>query len=327
MSSVEVLAAVAPMPATVASQETEPRLAGPMPNSLTNWWRGRPKMAPGWPAIVTSYIVNDLRITDTKARTDYLDELGEATATTARALSQTMRADTTLTAVNLTKFSGFVTALNDFLLALTVADPVAIAKARTYAQSFETVFDPEEPSPYIDLGNFANLVTDFAEVPELTEALTALQKAYRATIIAETHGPERPGASGLSLFFPTPDLLAAVGYADSDPAYSAYASRFVGASLWDEFLRFHYLNQDFDPDLVDLSLLDLRTGPNADLSDYAAPLLTDEDEITTPGVDTELTMTPLEVSEDTITTDESLLLATQIEGKCRLYLHRSQPLR
>ncbi|MCB0128323.1 MAG: hypothetical protein KDE58_38920, partial [Caldilineaceae bacterium] len=323
MSSVEVLAAVAPYARhAVASQETEPALGWAYAKFLDQLVTRPTQNGAGLArAIVTSYIVNDLRITDTKARTDYLDELGEATATTARALSQTMRADTTLTAVNLTKFSGFVTALNDFLLALTVADPVAIAKARTYAQSFETVFDPEEPSPYIDLGNFANLVTDFAEVPELTEALTALQKAYRATIIAETHGPERPGASGLSLFFPTPDLLAAVGYADSDPAYSAYASRFVGASLWDEFLRFHYLNQDFDPDLVDLSLLDLRTGPNADLSDYAAPLLTDEDEITTPGVDTGLTMTPLEVSEDTITTDESLLLATQIEGENVGYIY------
>ncbi|HRW09140.1 MAG TPA: clostripain-related cysteine peptidase, partial [Caldilineaceae bacterium] len=323
MSSVEVLAAVAPYARhAVASQETEPALGWAYAKFLDQLVTRPTQNGAGLArAIVTSYIVNDLRITDTKARTDYLDELGEATATTARALSQTMRADTTLTAVNLTKFSGFVTALNDFLLALTVADPVAIAKARTYAQSFETVFDPEEPSPYIDLGNFANLVTDFAEVPELTETLTALQKAYRATIIAETHGPERPGASGLSLFFPTPDLLAAVGYADSDPAYSAYASRFVGASLWDEFLRFHYLNQDFDPDLVDLSLLDPRTGPKADLSDYAAPLLTDEDEITTPGVDTELTMTPLEVSEDTIATDESLLLATQIEGENVGYIY------
>ncbi|MCB0129077.1 MAG: hypothetical protein KDE58_42720, partial [Caldilineaceae bacterium] len=249
------------------------------------------------------------------------DELGEDVATTARTLGQTMRADTTLTAVNLSKFSDLMTAFNDFLFALTVTDPAAIAKARTYAQSFETVFDPEEPSPYIDLGNFANLVTNFADDPDVADALATLQKAYRATILAETHGPERSGASGLSLFFPTPDLLTAVGYADSELAYTAYAPRFVGVSLWDEFLRFHYLNQDFDPEAVDLSLLDPRTGPKANLTDYAIPLLTDEDEITAPGIDTELTMTPLEISEDEIAADDTLLLATQIAGENVGYIY------
>lgn len=78
-----------------------------------------------------------------------------------------MSTDATLTALDLTKFTKLMAAVNDFVFALTTSDPVAIAKARTYAQAFATVFDPEKPSPYIDLGNFANLVTQFADTPEV----------------------------------------------------------------------------------------------------------------------------------------------------------------
>lgn len=323
MSSVEVMAAVAPYARyTVASQETEPALGWAYATFLDQLVK-RPKQNGAGLArsIVTSYIVNDLRITNATARRVYLEELGEETTTSARALGQTMRADTTLTAVNLTKFGGLMQALNEFLVTLTTSDPAAIAKARTYAQSFETVFDSEEPSPYIDLGNFANLVTEFTDDADVVDALATLRKAYRAAILAETHGPERPGASGLSLFFPTPDLLATVGYADSEPAYTAYAPRFVGASLWDEFLLFHYLNQDFDPEMADLTLLDPRTGPKANLTVYTAPLLGEDDEVTSPGIDTELTMTPLEVSEEEVYADDTLLLATQIEGESVGYIY------
>lgn len=109
-----------------------------------------------------------------------------------------------------------------------------------------------------------------------------LYKAYKATILAETHGAARPGASGLSLFFPTPDLLWAVGQADSEPAYTGYASRFIGASLWDDFLLFHYANLDVDPDSADLTLLfDPVAVIQGGSAAYAAPLFSDEGEITT----------------------------------------------
>lgn len=317
MSSVEVMAALAPYARyTVASQETEPALGWAYAKFLgqlaTKPTQSGAELAK---AIVNSYIVNDLRITDDDARSVFLEELGEDPTLTAKAVGQEMSTDATLTALDLTKFTKLMAALNDFAFALTTSDPVAIAKARTYAQAFATVFDPEKPSPYIDLGNFANLVTQFADTPEVLAARNDLYKAYKATILAETHGKARPGASGLSLFFPTPDLLWAVGQADSEPAYTGYASRFIGASLWDDFLLFHYANLDMDPDSADLTLLDPVAGPKADLAAYAAPLFSDESEITTPGVDTELSMTPLEVSSDEITADDTVLLATQITGE------------
>ena len=226
-----------------------------------------------------------------------------------------MSEDVTLTAVDLSKFTGLMDALNEFAFALTGADPVAVAKARTYAQSFESVFDPEQPSPYIDLGHFAKLAAEFAASDEVDAALKDLQKAYKAAILAEISGSQRPGASGFSIFFPTPDLLFSVGAESSEVSYTAYASRFAGASLWDDFLLFHYINLDIDPEAVALDLLDPEMGAAADLADYAAPLFMDNGEITTPGVDTDLTMAPLEVSAEEITADETVLLSTQIQGE------------
>ena len=68
-------------------------------------------------------------------------------------------------------------------------------------------------------------------------------------------------------------------------------------------------------DRVEPALLDPETAAAADLADYSAPLLAAEPEVTTPGIDTELSMTPLEVSSDTITAGESVLLGTQITGE------------
>ena len=316
MSEVEVLAGMAPYARyAVASQETEPALGWAYAKFLgaltTKPTQSGAELASN---IVKTYIVNDMMIVDNEARTNYLAALG-ADAISAKAMAAQMSEDVTLTAVDLSKFTPLMAALNEFAFALTSADPVAVAKARTYAQSFESVFDPQQPSPYIDLGHFAKLAAEFAESDEVDAALKNLQKAYKAAILAEISGSQRPGASGFSIFFPTPDLLFSVGTEDSEQSYTAYASRFAGASLWDDFLLFHYTNLDIDPEAVALDLLDPEVGAAADLADYAAPLFVDDGEITTPGVDTDLTMTPLEVSSEEITADETVLLSTQIQGE------------
>ena len=48
-----------------------------------------------------------------------------------------------------------------------------------------------------------------------------------ALILAEKHGAGKPGASGLTFFFPAPELLVGVGTADSPISYTGYASRFA----------------------------------------------------------------------------------------------------
>ncbi len=318
MSQVEVLAGIAPYARyAVASQETEPAIGWAYAEFL-----GRLSAKPAQSGkelaktIVNTYIVGDIRIQDDDARGDYLLEAyGQEEDVAPARLAKIESESVTLTALDLAKFPALIDALNEFAFALTAADPDAVARARTYAQSFETVFGEEEPSPFLDLGNFANLAAEFAASPTLDRALRKLDRASKAAIIAEKHGEGRPGASGLSIFFPTPDLLVAVGTEDSELSYTAYASRFAGATLWDDFLAFHYINQDVDADAVEPALLDPDTGAEADLDEYAAPLLAEETALTAPGVDTDLSMAPLDVSSDEIAAGESVLLATQISGE------------
>jgi hypothetical protein len=319
MSQVEALVGVAPYARyTVASQETEPAIGWAYAKFLGDLAddpaQNGKTLAKN---IVASYIDEDIRIQDADARAAYVAEVyGIEEEVSPEELAEAQGQSVTLTAVDLAKFPALVDALNEFAYALTEIDPTAIARARTYAQSFESVFGEEVPSPFLDLGNFAALVTEFAASKPLDTALRTLTKAYKAAIIAEKHGAGRPGATGFSIFFPTPELLVAVGTEVSELSYTAYASRFAGASLWDDFLVFHYTNQDIDPDAVEPALLDPETAAEADLDDYAAPLLAeDAEQLPAPGIDTELSMTPLEVSSDEIAADETVLLSTQISGE------------
>jgi len=319
MSQMEALVGVAPYARyAVASQEVEPAIGWAYAKFL-----GDLADAPAQNGetlaknIVASYIDEDIRIQDDDARSEYVAEVyGIEEEVSPEELAEAQGQSVTLTAVDLAKLPALVDALNEFAYALTEVDPAAVARARTYAQSFESVFGEEAPSPFLDLGNFAALAAEFAESRPLNTALRTLNKAYTAAIVAEKHGTGRPGATGFSIFFPTPELLVAVGTEVSELSYTAYASRFAGASLWDDFLVFHYTNQDIDPDAVEPALLDPEMAAEADLDDYAAPLLAeDAEQLPAPGIDTELSMTPIEVSSDEIAADETVLLGTQISGE------------
>lgn len=324
MSQIEALAGIAPYARyAVASQETEPAIGWAYAKFLDGL-NDRPQQTGKdlATAVVKSYIVADTRILDNDARSDYvLENYGSDEPISASKLAAIESESVTLTAIDLTRFPALNDALNEFAVALTEIDPQAIARARTYAQSFESVFGDDEPSPYLDLGNFARLAAEFGKSRALNRTLLTLNRAYKAAIIAEMHGKGRSGATGFSIFFPTPDLLVAVGSELSEVSYTAYASRFAGASLWDDFLVFHYINRDIDPDAVEPDLLDPELGPKADLDDYARPMLVEETELTTPGVDIELSMTPLEVSSDEITAGETVLLSTQITGEQIGYIY------
>ena len=65
-------------------------------------------------------------------------------------------------------------------------------------------------------------------------------------MLAEKHGPGRPGASGISIYFPNSQLY---GSPVAGPAsYTAIARRFADSSLWDDFLAFHYTGRRFKPE-------------------------------------------------------------------------------
>ncbi len=96
--------------------------------------------------IVESYIVDDVRIQDDEARRDYVAQVyGTDEEVSPEQLGELESRSVTLTAVDLAKFPALIDALNEFAFALTEVDPDAVARARTYAQSFESVFGEEAP--------------------------------------------------------------------------------------------------------------------------------------------------------------------------------------
>ncbi len=317
MSQVEALSGVAPYARyAVASEEVEPAIGWAYSRFLSQL-ADKPTMNGATLAknIVKSYIQDDIRIQDDEARAVYvLNNYGVEEEVSPEDLAQQEIKSVTLTAVDLQVMPAFMDAFNEFAFALAYEDPAAVARARTYAQSFESVFGEEVPSPYLDLGNFARLVTEFAGSDDLTAAVNNLEKVSKKFILAEMHGEGKPGATGLTIFFPVPELLVAVGTAESAISYTDYVSRFAGASLWDDFLVFHYTNRDIDPDTALTDLLTPDEGQAADIAEYSAPLLEDVEYAETPGIESDLALTPIEVSSEEIATDETVLLATSISG-------------
>lgn len=325
MSQVEALSGIAPYARyAVASEEVEPAMGWAYAQFLSGLVEEPDQDGAALAeSIVNSYIVDDVRIQDDAERSEYMAEVyGTDEEVSPEELGEQESNDVTLTAVDLQAMPAYMDALNEFAFALTSVDPLAVAQARTYAQSFESVFGEETPPSFLDVGHFAKLAAEFAGSDELDDAVAALEEAAGEFILAERHGPGKPGATGLTIFFPAPELLAAVGTAESEISYTDYASRFAGASLWDDFLVFHYTNRDIDPDLAASELLDAETGPSVDLDDYSAPLLEEDSELAyAPGVEGELSLTPIEVSSEAIAADETVLLQTSISGENIGYIY------
>ena len=62
------------------------------------------------------------------------------------------------------------------------------------------------PAPYIDLGHFMQLVVELSGDEQVAAAADEVQTALSQAILAEKHGVNRPGATGLTIYFPTSDI-------------------------------------------------------------------------------------------------------------------------
>lgn len=140
--------------------------------------------------------------------------------------------DSTITAVDSSEIANVNEALDEFINSLAEVDPDVIAEARAYAQAFETPFGEEFPSSFIDLGHFAQLTAELSEDDAVAEAAEALQAAIEQAILLERHGPGKPGATGMAIHLPVPDLYAIA----DNLQYSTIAARFAEETQWDEFL-------------------------------------------------------------------------------------------
>lgn len=281
----------------VASQETEPALGWAYAAFLGDL-AARPEMSGAdlARAIVDSYIVGDLRILDDGARQGMLSSLGyQGTTLTAEQVAQEWGTTITISALDLSALAPLNAALDGFLYALKNVDQSRIAEARSYAQAFYNVFDSAYPSPYIDLGNFAGFVSSLTGDPAVSQSLLQLQAGISRAVIAEKHGAQRPGASGISIHFPVSDI-----YWDENTGYIYYndATRTSASlSLWDDFLAFHYAGQDF-------GLGNPSRGSR----------------LPAPGSG-EITIAPLAISPASINTDGTLNIQTDISGENVAYVY------
>ena len=100
------------------------------------------------------------------------------------------------------------------------------------------------PPSYIDLGSFAHLLQKEANNRAVSAAADSCCRPSTQAVIAEKHGPDKPGSTGISIYFPSSQLYGSP--AAGPQSYTVAARRFAEDSLWDEFLAFHYTGQTFD---------------------------------------------------------------------------------
>ncbi len=253
MADVAVFSALAPHARyAVASQETEPGLGWAYTGFLQSL-ASNPDVSGAelGKQIVESYIDEDQRIVDDQARAEFLRQgspmggLFGVSDIGAKALARQVERGVTLTAVDLNAMPTMLDSINKLSYALQTEDQSKIARARTYAQSFTSVFGDNVPPSYIDLGNFTSILLQEGSNAEVQNAAKQVQGSIRNFVIAEKHGSGKPGASGVSIYFPNSKLfkLPATGPA----SYTAIARRFAEEALWDDFLAYHYTQRPFEP--------------------------------------------------------------------------------
>ncbi len=235
----------------VASQETEPALGWAYTAFLESL-KAYPSISGSelGQLIVQSYIQDDQRIVDDQARAELLRQsmpMGGffGMAPSAQQVTQQFEQSVTLTAVDLSKVPAIIDSLNTFAYALQSANQRTVAQARSYAQSFTNIFGDNVPPAYIDLGHFAYLLKRESGSQAISQAADEMLAALQQAVIAEKHGAKKPGATGISFYFPNSQLYASpvTGY----QSYNIVAGQFAQASLWDDFLAFHYTGRAFQP--------------------------------------------------------------------------------
>ncbi len=303
MSHVEVYDALAPHARyAVASQETEPALGWAYTGFLGDL-AANPDMngAELSRLIVDSYIDEDQRIVDDDARAD-LTGRGSPTAgimgllggVSADQLAQQMESDITLTAVDLEAFPRVMDSLNALSYAMQDARQPVVAQARSYARSYTSIFGKNVPPSYLDLGNFAQLLKRESGDPQLAGAVDQLVAAIDVAVIAERHGQNKSGSSGLSIYFPNSQLYQSP--AAGAQSYTEVARRFAQESLWDDFLAYHYTGRRFEAAQESLAVPERGTV------------------VTAPGSG-KIEASPITLSANTVSAGESILLSTDVSGE------------
>jgi hypothetical protein len=255
MGQVEVLSALEPYARyAVLSQETEPALGWAYTGFLQPLV-DNPDMSGAdlSKQIVSSYIQDDQRINDPQARADFLRQgsplgglFGPSNQISAASLAQQIGRSATLTAADLSSLPGLMASLNTLAYTLQDENQDLIASARTYAPAFTNVFGKDSASPYIDLGGFIRMLEREGANAKTKQAADQVLSDIQQTVIAEKHGSDKPGSTGISIYFPTSKLYRSP--ISGPQSYTVIADRFAQASLWDDFLASFYNGRSFTPE-------------------------------------------------------------------------------
>jgi hypothetical protein len=302
MSQLEVYSALAPHARyAVASEETEPSLGWAYASWLSALQQN-PNINGGdlGRLIVKSYITDDTRIVDNQARADFMRQgspmgglFGGLGSPSSAELAQQLGDSITLTALDLNALPQVMQRFNEFAFALQGAKQSDVAQARGYAQSFTSIFGKQAPPSYIDLGHFAALVARSTQDAEVTRTANALLSALKSAVLAEKHGPKKPGATGISIYFPNSQLFKTAEAGLS--SYAPIAQRFTAESVWDNFLAFHYTGRGFKLDAPQAALPDKTTT------------------ITAPGAGA-ITISPIRLSAKTAAPGQSITMKADVKG-------------
>lgn len=321
MAQLESFSALAPYARyAVASEETEPAI-GWAYASFLQALSDQPTMNGQQLAknIVSGYIEKDGRITDDKARKALVSESFERSSMNAKEVAEAFGSDITLSAVDLQALKGLNGAVNDLALALVSMKPAEIAKARTRAQKYTNIFGEDSAKSYLDLGHFAKLLQEGTGPKAVKQAAQKVGTALAAAVVAEKHGPKREGSTGLAFYFPNSKLFKDT-VAEDWLQYTLIAGRFAAASLWDDFLAYHYTGKKIDPASADLSVLDAAS-TEADFStavEASAPEAGAT--IEGPGASA-IRIDQWKASKKKIKADGKLTLTADITGKNIAYIY------
>ncbi len=318
MAHIEPLSAIAPYARyAVASEEVEPSLGWAYHYFLEKLAEN-PSMDGAELAqhIVDGYIREDIRIVDPDARRAYLEELGVRGDMNPARMADELGGSITLSAIDLSQMGAVNQAFNDLTLALAEENPRKAAKARSYAQAYESIFGGNAPSPFIDMSHFAELLQDqYGANSAVGQSAEGLRQAVGQAVLAEKHGPERPGSNGMAVFFPTSNQ-----FQDFYRAYVKQASRFAGASLWDDYLVNHYTGTAVKPSGADLALLEPQYGQVPDMAQLEESGAEVSEAVVAPGKG-EITISPLTVDLEEIPPEGVATISADISGGNIAYIY------
>ncbi|HEY9121554.1 MAG TPA: clostripain-related cysteine peptidase, partial [Brevefilum sp.] len=210
MSQLEIYSALQPYARyAVASEETEPGLGWAYAAFLSLLvYDPTIETAQLATNIVDTYIDQDERIVDDQARNEFLQQNGSTggffgfSRVSAAQLAGQLEQNITLTAVDLTALPELNERFNAFSYAMQSIDQREVAMARSYAQSYTSIFGRNVPASYIDLGHFVQLVVKYSNDGRIRAAAEEVLDALDDVVIAERHGRSKPGSTGIAIYFP-----------------------------------------------------------------------------------------------------------------------------